>query len=114
MTPLCRVLAPSIQTSKFLSFGAAITVALNIALTLSHAACEEAPTVKGPAVKGPVVREPVKPKSSDVPPQDLTPAPQWKPGDPVRVKPRSKDSSQSPRDESAKDNEKKDRLNDQP
>jgi hypothetical protein len=44
--------------------------------------------------QGPVVREPVSPKSRDAPVQELTPAPQWKPGDPVQVRPDLKSSSQ--------------------
>jgi len=44
--------------------------------------------------QGPIVRDPVSPKSSDAPAQELTPAPQWKPGDPVQVRPDLKSSSQ--------------------
>src|SRR6266571_697174 len=42
----------------------------------------------------PIVHDPVSPKSSDAPAQELTPAPQWKPGDPVQVRPDLKSSSQ--------------------
>jgi hypothetical protein len=44
--------------------------------------------------QGPIVREPVSPKSRDAPVHELTPAPQWKPGDPVQVRPDLKSSSQ--------------------
>ena len=43
--------------------------------------------------EGPTVREPVTPKSIDGPAGNLKPAPQWKPGDPVRVRPDLKTSS---------------------
>jgi hypothetical protein len=43
--------------------------------------------------QGPIVREPVSPKSRNAPVQELTPAPQWKPGDPVQVRPDLKSSS---------------------
>ena len=109
ITPPCLSSPQRALTNKFLSFSAAIVVALTISLTLSHAACEE-----GPAVKGPVVREPVKPKSSDAPAQGLIPAPQWKPGDPIRVKRQPQGSNQPPVKEPAKDNDKKDRSEDEP
>ena len=51
--------------------------------------CDEA----APA-QAPIVREPVSPKSSDAPVQELTPAPQWKPGDPVQVRPDLRSSAQ--------------------
>ena len=64
-------------------------------------------------MKGPAVREPVKPKSSDAPAQGLIPAPQWKPGDPIRVKRQPKNGLDQPQvKEPAKDNDKKDRSED--
>jgi hypothetical protein len=107
--PLCLSSPERALTNKFFSFSAATVVALAVSLTLSHASCEE-----GPAVKGPAVREPVKPKSSDAPAQDLIPAPQWKPGDPIRLKRQPKGSNQPPVKEPAKDNDKKDRSEDKP
>jgi len=43
---------------------------------------------------GPVVRRPVAPQSREAPQdKDLTPAPTWKEGDPVRVRPDLRESS---------------------
>jgi hypothetical protein len=65
-------------------------------LGFSLAACKPIAASRGEtgAVQGPIVREPVAPQSSDAPAQELTPAPQWKPGDPVRVRPDLKTSAQ--------------------
>src|SRR5215831_7547595 len=65
-------------------------------LAFSFAACKpiSASRDETGAVQGPIVREPVAPQSSDTPVQELTPAPQWKPGEPVRVRPDLKTSAQ--------------------
>jgi hypothetical protein len=65
-------------------------------LAFSLAACKPLAAGSGETgpVQGPIVREPVAPKSSDTPVQELTPAPQWKPGEPIRVRPDLKTSAQ--------------------
>jgi hypothetical protein len=72
-------------------FGSSIT-----ALVLSLSLCEpvSASCVEAEPTQGPIVRNPVSPKSSDTPVQEMMPAPQWKPGDPVQVRPDLKSSSQ--------------------
>ncbi len=50
---------------------------------------------KEPSVKGPVVHGPVTPQSSDAPAPGQAPAPKWKPGDRVRVRPDLKKSRQT-------------------
>ncbi len=46
---------------------------------------------------GPVIRQPVAPQSREAPrDKDLTPAPTWKEGDPVRVRPDLRESSPPP------------------
>jgi hypothetical protein len=52
--------------------------------------------------QGPIVRDPVSPKSSDTPAQELTPAPQWKPGDPVQVRPDLRETPPPPSSEPKK------------
>jgi hypothetical protein len=49
--------------------------------------CLHAMQSEQPSVKGPVVHEPVKPAESSLPVEELPHAPEWKPGDPVRVRP---------------------------
>jgi len=66
----------------------AYTALLVLFLSLSANCNEPSPT------QGPILREAVPPKSVDAPAQTRTPAPQWKPGDPVRVRPDLKSSSQ--------------------
>jgi len=48
------------------------------------------------------VSDPVSPKSSDTPAQELTPAPQWKPGDPVQVRPDLRETPPPPSSEPKK------------
>jgi hypothetical protein len=74
-------------------FGACMCITL-LVFPLSSSKLIAASHNEAASAQGPIVREPVSPKSSDAPPQELTPAPQWKPGDPVQVRPDLKSSSQ--------------------
>ena len=69
-------------------------VALALCVSLGmHASAVNAQT--GPSISPPRVSEPVAPKTTDAPPTDLTPAPKWKEGEPVRVRPDLKQSPKS-------------------
>jgi hypothetical protein len=63
----------------------------------SRVECDEEPSVKGP-----VVHRSVTPQSSDAPARGQAPAPQWKPGEPVRVSPDLKESPQPGEEEVGK------------
>ncbi len=48
---------------------------------------------KTPSVSPPKVSEPVRPKETDASPKELSPAPTWESGEPVRVVPDLKEST---------------------
>ncbi len=69
-------------------------VALALCVSLGmHASTPNAQT--GPSISPPRVSEPVAPKTTDAPATDLTPAPKWKEGEPVHVRPDLKQSPKS-------------------
>ena len=88
---------------------AACALALTMNQVSPYAAGKDDPEVTGPTVRGAVA-----PKTSAPPKEQLTPAPQWKPGDPVRVRPDLKSSTEPKVSEPVKPKVREGSLQDEP